>query len=174
MTSTRTIILGTALTLTLSSVPSGAQIVERRTTLSSEATTIEALVKRIESLENTVAQLRQQTAFIKSVNPLVLDASGAAVTVRGGQILIESATAFDARAGSNVSIRASSAMMIDAAAGLDLKGSVVKLNGGSRPVACAGVVVNGQTAPSSGPADHSHSVAVPLPGCGTSVLVPQN
>jgi hypothetical protein len=147
---------GTAVFLTLSAAPSAAQIVERKITTTSDATTVEALEKRIEALENLVAQLRQQTAFIKSVNPLVLDASGAAVTIKGGQVLLEAGTVLDVRAGSNLSLRASSAMSMDASAAVDIRGSVVKLNGGLRPVACAGAILNGQTPP-----------------CGSSVLVPQ-
>jgi hypothetical protein len=112
-------------------------------------------MKRVESLESQVAQLRQLTAFIKSANPLVLDASGAAISIRGGSISLDVATGFDVRAGSNASIRAGSTMNVEAAAGLDLKGAVVKLNGGARPIACAGT---------------TGTPAI----CGVSVLVPQN
>jgi hypothetical protein len=189
--------VGSALSLTLSALPSSAQIISTRIGTTTDAATIDALTKRIETLESMVAQLQQQTAFIKSVNPLVLDASGAAVTVRGGQMLLEAGTGLDIRAGGNATIRGSSAVSVDAGtgldiraggnatirgssavsvdatAGLDLKGAFVKLNNGDRPVACAGAIVNGTTATgASGRLDHSHSMAVPLPACGSTVLVP--
>lgn len=156
MTRNRAILFfGAAMFLTLSASPSRAQIIDRRATVPSDATTIEALMKRVEALESQVAQLKQQTAFIKSVNPLVFDAAGAAISIRGGSIRFDVATGFDVMAGSNASLRAGNAMNVEAAAGLDLKGSVVKLNGGGRPVACAG------------------STGTPAV-CGVSVLVPQN
>jgi hypothetical protein len=165
--------VGSAVSLTLSALPSSAQIISTRIGTTTDAATIDALTKRIETLESMVAQLQQQTAFIKSVNPLVLDASGAAVTVRGGQMLLEAGTGLDIRAGGNATIRGSSAVSVDATAGLDLKGAFVKLNNGDRPVACAGAIVNGTTATgASGRLDHSHSMAVPLPACGSTVLVP--
>ena len=165
--------VGLALSLALSALPSSAQIaVPTRTISPTDATTIDALTKRIAALESAVAQLQQQTAFIKSASPLVLDASGAAVTIRGGQISVDAASGFDIRAGSNATIRGGALVTVDGAGGLDLKGAFVKLNNGDRPVACAGVTVNGATASSSGRLDHSHSIAIPLPACGSTVLVP--
>jgi len=173
MTPNRIILFfGPAVFLTLSTGPSAAQIVERRLAVPSDAATIDALVKRIETLESTVAQLQQQTAFIKSVNPLVFDASGAAVTVRGGQISLEAASGFDITAGGNATVRANSLMTIDAAAGLNLKGSVVKLNDGSRPITCAGAMLNGATGSGGGRLEHTHTIAVALPACSATILVP--
>ena len=165
--------VSSAVLLTLSALPSSAQIIGTRTITSpTDAATIDALTKRIQTLESIVAQLQQQTAFIKSASPLVLDASGAAVTIRGGQISVDAASGFDIRAGSNATIRGGALVTVDGAGGLDLKGSVVKLNNGDRPVACAGAMMNGSTASGGGRLDHTHTVAVPLPACGSTVLVP--
>ena len=173
MTPNRIILFfGPAVFLTLSAGPSAAQIVERRIAAPSDAAAIDALVKRIETLEGLVAQLQQQTAFIKSVNPLVLDASGAAVTIRSGQFSIEATSGFEIRAHSNATVRSGGLMTIDATGGVDLKGAVVKLNNGSRPVACGGAMLNATSASSSGRLEHSHPLAVPLPACSATVLVP--
>ena len=172
MTPNRIILFfGPAVFLTLSAGPAAAQIIDRLA-IQPDASTIEALTKRIQTLEGLVAQLQQQTAFIKSVNPLVFDASGAAVTIRGGQFSLEAQTGFDIRAGGNTTVRAGSLMTIDATGALDLKGSVVKLNDGSRPVACAGAMINGVTGSGGGRLEHSHAIAVALPACAASVLVP--
>lgn len=173
MTPNRIILFfGPAVFLTLSACPSAAQIIDRLS-IQPEAATIDALTKRIQTLEGIVAQLQQQTAFIKSVNPLVLDASGAAVTIRGGKFSLEGGGDFDIKAGGNATIRITSVMTVDAAAGLDLKGSLIKLNGGDRPVVCAGAMVNGATGSAGGGRlDHSHPIAVPLPACSATVLVP--
>ena len=164
--------VGSAMLPALSAAPSSAQIISTRISSPTDAATIDALTKRIETLERMVAQLQQQTAFIKSVNPLVLDGSGGTVTVLGGQISLVATAGFDIRAGGNATIRGSGAVTVEGAGGLDLKGAFVKLNNGDRPVACAGVTVNGATASSSGRLDHSHSIAIPLPACGSTVLVP--
>jgi hypothetical protein len=172
MTPNRTILFfGPAVLLTLSAGPSAAQIIQNRLAAPSDAATIDALTKRIETLESMVAQLQQQTAFIKSVNPLVFDASGAAVTIRGGQFSLEAASGFDIRSGGSATIRGGSAVTVDAAAGLDLKGAVIRLNGGDRPVACAGATMNGATGSGGGRLDHTHTIAVPLPACTSTVLV---
>ena len=141
-------------------------------------TTILALTHRIEALEALVAALQQKTAFIKSVNPLVLD-PGADVTILGGQISLEARTTMNLRGGTNTEIRAGnqllvnssgpldvrggsgltlrsgSSLLVEAGSMLDLKGSMVRHNGGTAPVACA--VTNAVVACSG-------TVGVPPPG----------
>ncbi len=178
MTSTR-VVLSAGLVLSFAyAAPARAQIETlRRTAITAPApdSTIDRLTKRIEALENLVAQLQQRTAFIKSVSPLVLDAATDQVTIRGGQILLEPRTGFTLRAGtdvgilagntlelrgtSNMTLRSSAQLLVEAGSVLDLKGSSVRHNGGSVPIACAASTVNGQTITPC-----SATVGVPGPG----------
>lgn len=114
-----------------------AQIVSRLS-LTSPDTTILALTHRIETLESTIAQLQQKLAFIKSVNPLVFDAgSGVDVRIRAENIVFESGSALTLKAGTNMSVQGANQVLVQAFGVLDLKGSTVRHNGGSVPVACA-------------------------------------
>jgi hypothetical protein len=99
-------------------------------------TTILALTHRIEALESLVAALQQKTAFIKSSNPLVLDA-GSDLTIRGNAVVVEAGTTLGIRSGSNASIMSSSRLDILASTILDLSGRPVRHNGGTSPIACA-------------------------------------
>ena len=128
-----------------------------RLSVVSPDTTIASLTRRIEALESTVAQLQQKLAFIKSVNPLVLDPGGD-VTIRGGMLTLDAGSNLSIRSGAAGSIRSGSTLLIEAAATLDLKGATVRHNGGSVPIACAASVVNGQTV-----SPCSTSVGVPPP-----------
>lgn len=141
-----------------SATTANAQILSpSRLSVVSPDTTIAALTKRIEALESTVAQLQQKLAFIKSVNPLVLDPGGD-ITIRGALVTLEAGNNLTIRSSAAASIRSGSTLLIEAGATLDLKGATVRHNGGSVPIACAASVVNGQTISPCSP-----SVGVPPP-----------
>src|SRR5215208_3431279 len=118
-----------------------AQILSTTTrTLSTTTTpdsTIYLLTKRIEALESIVAQLQQKTAFIKSASPLMFDAGGD-LSIRGGQVSVDAMSTFSLRAGAGASIRSGNQLLVEASSVLDLKGSSIRHNGGTAPVACAG------------------------------------
>lgn len=120
-------------------------------------TTILALTHRIEALESTIAQLQQKLAFIKSVNPLVLD-PGADVTIKGGRVSLEAQNSLDVKAGSNSTIQSWGNLIVESKGMLDLKGMQVRHNAGTMPVACTPPYAGGGNA---------------LPGpCSLNVLVP--
>ena len=191
MTRTRLVIFAGLLLSFVHATPTDAQIETlSRTAITTSDSTIDRLTKRLAALENTVAQLQQKIAFIKSVSPLMLDAGTDGISIRGGQISIDAHGAFNLRAGSgaqiesgsdltlkggaNTFVRSSGQLLVQAGAILDLKGSSVRLNGGTFPVACAGSAANGQTASGGGlrTGEHTHTVALPLAPCSSTVLVP--
>ena len=145
-----------------------------RTGTSTTDAAIAALTKRIEALENTVAQLQEKLAFIKSVNPLVLEPGGD-LTIRANQISLDAGMGVSLRAGAGASIRSGSTLLIEAAATLDLKGNSVRHNGGTMPIACIASTVNGQTATGGGglrTGEHAHGVTLPVVPCSATVGVP--
>lgn len=189
MTYTRLVLFVGLLLSFARTTPVDAQIQTlSRTAIATTDSTIDRLTKRIEALESTVAQLQQKIAFIKSVSPLVLDASADAVTIRGAQISFEASGGLNARAGTtvdltagsnltlrgtgNTTIRSGGQTLVEAAAVLDLKGSSIRHNGGTVPVACAASTATGQTAPASGLSIHAHPVVLPVTPCSGTVGVP--
>ena len=137
-----------ALLLLVASVEkTNAQIREPLTSRISTAgavdTSAAALLKRIEALESTIAQLQQKLAFIKSVSPLVIDAGGD-LTIRGNQVAVESQLNLNIRSGGAASITATSQFFIRSHASLDLAGLPLRLNAGNSPVACAPQSMGGQ------------------------------
>lgn len=136
-------------------------------------TTITVLTRRIEALEATIAELQQKLAFIKSVNPLVLDPGGD-VRIRANQIELDAGMAFTLRAATGATINSSNTVLIQAGAALDLKGSSIRHNNGSVPIACAASTVSGQTAAGGGlrSIEHTHGVTLPVTPCSSTVGVP--
>ena len=125
-------------------------------------TSAAALLKRIEALESTIAQLQQKLAFVKSVNPLVLDAgvnTGVDLTLRGARVTVE-ASNFDLKAGASSTISSQGTLTVEARDILDLKGLMVRHNAGTMSIACY-AYSNGQYANAVGPC--SGKVLVPPP-----------
>jgi len=149
-----------------------AQLINKQQYLSTAPTT-DQLLTRIVALEARIAQLESMLALVNG--QVVLDGKSGPVLIRGGSVTIMPDGALNLRSGASMNIgasmsllvRASSAMSVEAAAGLDLKGSTISLNGGTKPVACAGSVT---TPVAAGAAPHVH-VLTPQ-GCGATVLVP--
>jgi len=191
MTHTR-VVLSVALLLSFAgATPAIAQIttLSTRTAIVPVDSTVDKLTKRIEALESLVAQLQQKTAFIKSASPLMLDAGSEPVSFRAVEFRFDAGTGFNVRAGTNVdlqagsdltlrasnntTIRGSGPVLVEAGAALDLKGSSVRHNGGSVPIACAASAVNGQTGAAGGlRGDHAHTVSLPIAPCSATVGVP--
>jgi hypothetical protein len=166
-------------TLLLSFAGATPAVAQLTTTLSTRTltapvdSTVDKLTKRVEALENTIAQLQQKLAFIKSVNPLMID-PGADVYIRGTHISVDASVGLEMRAATGLAVKSGNQIYLDATGLLDLKGSSVRLNGGGVPVACALSTVNGQTATGGGlrGAEHTHGVALPVTACSSTVTVP--
>ena len=104
---------------------------------------IQALTAQVAALQSvlkvtpTGATLQAPTLSLLSLEGTIIR-SGKAVTVEAG-------TSIDARSSTSTSIRVASTALIEGAVGLDLKGSLIKHNGGNRPLATVGSAVgNGQ------------------------------
>lgn len=112
------------------------------------------------SLDQTVAQLQQQvqalTAQVAALQSVLkVTPTGATLQaptisllsidgtqIRSGKgIAIDAGTDINMRSSSSTSIRAASTASIEASATLDLKGAVTKLNGGTKPLATVGSLV---------------------------------
>ena len=176
MTHTR-VVLSAALLLSFAgATPAIAQLtttLSTRTAIAPVDSTVDKLTKRVEALESLVAQLQQKTAFIKSVNPLMID-PGADVNIRGTHISLEAGVGLEMKATTGLVIKSGNQIYLDATGLLDLKGSSVRHNGGSVPVACALSTANGQTATGGGlrGGEHTHGVGLPVAPCSSTVTVP--
>ena len=151
----------------------GAQIETLTRTAYTRDTAIERLTKQIEALENTIAQLQQKLAFIKSVSPLVLDAGGD-LTIRAGNVSFFAQSGLEVRAGTGMSLRSGNQVLLEAAGTMDLKGAAIRHNGGTNPVACSASTVGGQTTVGGGlrGGEHTHAIAIPIAPCSSTVTVP--
>jgi len=141
-------------------------------TLTSTSPTTDQLLTRIVALEARVAQLESLLSLVNG--QLVLDGKTAPVLIRGGSVTIQPDGALTLRSGTSMTIgssssillRGGSAVSVEGMSGLDLKGALITLNGGTKPVACAGSI----TTSVPGMTTHAHQLTPQ--GCGTSILVP--
>ena len=134
----------------------GAQVPIRTLSTASTTLTNDQLTARLIALEARVAQLESMLYLVSG--QLVLDGKGAPVFVKGSTVTIKPDGELTLLSGGNLRLAASSQ--------LDLRGSTVVLNGGTKHVTCEGAF----TTIVAARLDHQHQVTGQ--GCGTSVLVP--
>ncbi len=124
-------------------VAARAQVQIPTRTFSTTATpTVDQLSARIAALEARVAQLESLLHLVNG--QLVLDGKNSPVLIRGGSVTIQPDGALNLKSGAGLTIGSSMSVMlramagvsVEAASGLDLKGSTIMLNGGTKPVAC--------------------------------------
>jgi hypothetical protein len=108
------------------------------------------LDQKVAFLEQQVQTLMAQVAALQSV--LKVTATGAvlqaptlsllsieATTIRSSKgVAIDAGTSIDMRSSTSTSIRAASTTLIEGSASLDLKGAIIKHNGGGKPLATIG------------------------------------
>ncbi len=108
------------------------------------------LEQKVAFLEQQVQILMAQVAALQSV--LKVTATGAvlqaptlsllsieATTIRSSKgVAIDAGTSIDMRSSTSTSIRAASTTLIEGSASLDLKGAIIKHNGGGKPLATIG------------------------------------
>ena len=150
----------------------GAQITTTRLSTATTTLTNDQLTARLIALEARVAQLESLLSLVNG--QLVLDGKGAPVLVKGSTISLWPDRTLTLRAGFDLRLDASGPISfksgrtasIEAAGQLDLRGSRVVLNGGTKPAACLGALTNSVAAR----LDHLHQLTGE--GCGATVLVP--
>jgi len=150
----------------------GAQITTTRLSTATTTLTNDQLTARLIALEARVAQLESLLSLVNG--QLVLDGKGAPVLVKGSTIALWPDRTLSLRAGFDlrleasgpISFKSSSTASLEAAGQLDLRGSRVVLNGGTKPAACLGALTNSVASR----LDHLHQLTGE--GCGATVLVP--
>lgn len=102
------------------------------------------LDQQIRTLQQQVHALQTQIAALQSIFKIA--PNGAVTILSPTSVSVQAGTTISIGAGQNVSIQSSGTALIDGKGGLDLKGAVVKLNGGAKPLATVGsqVQVPGQ------------------------------
>ena len=159
-----------ALLLARTIAPAQAQVITKQ--YQTSTVTTDQLLARIVALEARVAQLE---SLLSAVNgQVVLDGRGGPILVKGSAITIQPDGALTLRAGTSMTVGASGpitlssagAVAVQAAGQLDLRGSFMTLNNGTKPVACAGAITNAVV----GTVPHVHVLSPQ--GCGATVLVP--
>lgn len=124
-----------------------------RTTSTSELETlVKSLQSQVNSLQSQVTNLQSQVTslqsqantnvgFTKSGSTYTLDAGTGAVIIKGYTLSLEGSTSATIKSTStsiegaaSLALKSSSSAILQAGSTLDLKGSLIKLNGGAKPI----------------------------------------
>lgn len=143
---------GAANEVTERAVPNAATIIQQP--VHPSGTTIPTLTvdQRLAAMQQQMQALQTQMAILQSVLKIATDGavtiqSQKSVSVQAGTDLsIGAGKYLSIGAGQNVTVQGNGTALVEGKGGLDLKGTLIKLNGGSKPVAIVGsqVQVPGQ------------------------------
>lgn len=152
-------LFGLILTITTASLSMAADVTERavpnsglnQPTVQAPTAPIPTMTveQRLAAMQQQITLLQSQIAALQSV--MKIGPTGAVSIVSNDSISMQSAKSVSIHAGQNVAIQSGGTSAVEGKGGLDLKGQIIKMNGGNKPIAMVGSAVgNGAILTGSG------------------------